>query len=207
MAYKYVVQSTVKDADEWCKGVILEVQDIVRDWFTFDFKLIGSGERRLVTQNGNNPFDLDYNLILQKDKKDLFYNPQRIKILFMDAFKRALNKRGIKNYSERNHTSVITVNILDKKNNVEFSFDVAILAELDNGFFCRLTYDKISNRYIWNQVPNSHKFFDRYKLVRDNGYFMKFKNRYLELKKEHLEKKDETSSFSIFLETLNEFKL
>ena len=44
----------------------------LKDFFTFQFKLIGSGEKQLITENredGN--FDLDYNLILQRDKMNL----------------------------------------------------------------------------------------------------------------------------------------
>lgn len=45
----------------------------------------------MVTQNAEEAFDLDYNLILQKDKQGLIDNPQRIKDIFRGAFDRVLD--------------------------------------------------------------------------------------------------------------------
>lgn len=207
MSYRFVAQKIVTVADEWCRNVLFDVQDYVRDYFTFDIRLIGSGEKRLVTQNGNGPFDLDYNLLLQKDKKDLIGNPQQIKNIFISAFKFVLKQRGINNYSTKDSSSVITVNKLDINNCVKFSFDVAIIVECDDEFFYRLTNDKNGNinRYIWNRIPNSKNYFFKFKKIKEYGYWADFKERYLTLKNMHLSRNDGIKSFSIFLETLNEF--
>ncbi len=69
MAYKYANQAEVKEQAMWCVNIIHQVQKELSEYFTFDFRLIGSGDRRLVTQNGEEPFDLDYNIILQRDKQ------------------------------------------------------------------------------------------------------------------------------------------
>lgn len=45
----------------------------------------------MVTQNAEEAFDLDYNLILQKDKQGLIDNPQRIKDIVRGAFDRVLD--------------------------------------------------------------------------------------------------------------------
>jgi len=67
--YHFAKQKEVNILSKWCIEVIHKVQIEVSDYFTFDFRLIGSGEKRLVTENEDNCFDLDYNVILQKDKK------------------------------------------------------------------------------------------------------------------------------------------
>lgn len=69
MAYKFAKQSEVKELESWCMDILHAVQEEVRDYFTFDIRLIGSGDKRLVTQNSDESFDLDYNIILQRDKK------------------------------------------------------------------------------------------------------------------------------------------
>ncbi len=204
MAYRFANQNEVKELEQWCMRILHKVQDEVRDYFTFDIRLIGSGDKRLVTQNSDESFDLDYNIILQKDKKGLLDNPKQIKELFVNRFKVILEE-NVSGYNfVSDSTSVITAKLI-RDNKIEFSFDVAIMVEGDDGYFYRLIHDKGTNRYIWNQVKQSANYFERFKAVKENGYWMAFKRRYLELKNIYLSKQDRRKSFSIFLETLNEF--
>ena len=92
MAYSYVKQQIVTDQHNWCMKILNEVQDLLREYFTFDIRLIGSGDKRLVTQNGDEPFDLDYNLFIKRDKQDLIDDPKKIKQLFRNAFKKVLTE-------------------------------------------------------------------------------------------------------------------
>ena len=204
MSYTYANLSDVKELDRWCRSIISIVQKDVREYFTFDIRLIGSGERRLVTQDSEGHFDMDYNLILQRDKMGLIDTPKKIKDIFRDSFNNVLTQevKDFKNASDS--TSVLTVKI--KFNNVVYcSFDVAIIIEADDGYFYRLTHDKVSNRYIWNRVKDSCDCMEKFLQLKKHGYWVDFKDRYLELKNFHLSRKDKIKSFSIFLETLNEF--
>ena len=202
--YHFANQNQVKDLNQWCLDILHEMQDEVQEYFTFDIRLIGSGDKRLVTQNSEESFDLDYNIILQRDKKGLLDNPKQIKDLFVSKFNKVL-KENIDGYFHAcDSTSVVTVKII-RNNTINFSFDVAIIVEGDDGYFYRLTNDKISNRYIWNRVKNSNNYFERFQRVKQCGKWMQFKKRYLELKNMHLSRQDEVKSFSVFLETLNEF--
>lgn len=204
MAYRFAKQSDVKELSTWCMDVLHTVQNEIREYFTFDIRLIGSGDKRLVTQNSDESFDLDYNIILQQDKKGLLDNPKQIKEIFVAKFDKVL-KAYVSNYTHvSDSTSVITAKII-RNNRLKFSFDVAIIVEGDNGCFYRLVNDKTTGRYIWNQVKQSAKYFDRFKAVKENGDWAQFKQRYLELKNMHLRRQDGVKSFSIFLETLNEF--
>lgn len=208
--YKPANSKQVSELNKWCTDVLHDVQRDIKSYFTFDIRLIGSGEKRLVLQNGNGSFDLDYNLIIKKDKQDMINNPEQIKKIFIASFNNIL-KRYIKNFqkfderSVKNSTSVITVN-LKNNNDVDFSFDVAILVECDNGFTYRLIYDKKSQRYIWNEIRGSKDYYQRFAQIKNNGQFAQFKSRYIELKNMHLQRNDDRKSFSVFLETLNEFR-
>ena len=203
MAYKFAEQKTVIELNKWCRDILYEMQDEVSDYFTFDIRLIGSGDKRLVTQNADEAFDLDYNLILQKDKKGLLDNPRQIKDIFVSRFNKVLDKYIDGYYHTSDSTSVVTVKII-QNNTLAFSFDVAIIVEGNDGYFYRLTNDKVSGRYIWNRVKNSVDYFEKYQQIKKKGLFSKFKQRYLDLKNVHLSKQDGVKSFSIFLETLNE---
>ena len=202
--YKFAKQKDVRALTKWCDGIINEVQKEVKEYVTFSFNLIGSGGKKLVTQNGDEAFDLDYNLIIQKDKNGLIDDPKRLKDIIRHAFDDVL-RENVEGFSGAgDSTSVLKVSITDGEKRV-FSFDVAIYVEADNGYVYRLIHDKNTDRYIWNQVPKSKNYEDKIQAIKENGEWDNFKDRYLELKNMHLRRGDGVKSFSIFLEALNEF--
>lgn len=202
--YRFANQKDVKELAKWCESIIKNVQKEVKEYITFSFELIGSGGKKLVTQNDEQAFDLDYNLIVQKDKAGLIDYPRDLKNIVRNAFDRVL-RENVEGYSgSKDSKSVISVVFTDGIKRT-FSFDVAIYVEADNGYMYRLINDKNTNRYIWNQVPESRKYEGKLHAVKENGEWKNFKDRYLELKNMHLSRQDDVSSFSIFLETLNEF--
>lgn len=202
--YTFANQKDVKELAKWCDSIINEVQKEVKEYVTFSFHLIGSGGKKLVTQNGDEAFDLDYNLIIQKDKQGLLDEPKRLKNIIRQAFDDVL-RENVQGYNgAKDSRSVITITFADGVKRT-FSFDVAIYVEADNGYMYRLINDKYTGRYIWNQVPKSRNYEDKMQAIKDNGEWEDFKYRYLELKNMHLRRSDEVRSFSIFLEALNEF--
>ena len=70
--YTYVSKEERTSLAKACEDIILIVQKSVKEYFTFVYRLIGSVEKRLISQNGvSGPFDLDYNFILKKNKQEL----------------------------------------------------------------------------------------------------------------------------------------
>ena len=201
--FRYIEKDERKLLTEICEEVLFSVQNSVRDYFTFEFRLIGSGIKGLLTKNGENGhFDLDYNIVLKKDKMSLSSSPDKIRQIFLTAFNQANPQYGFR-YAQ-DSTSVITSRLVHD-NVLYFLFDVAILKEGNNGNYFKLIYDKYSNRYIWNEVNQSKDYMIKFKAIKEKGYWPQFKNRYLELKNMHLRRNDGIKSFSIFLETINEF--
>ena len=201
--YKYVSKEERDSLAKACEDIILNVQKSVKEYFTFEYRLIGSGEKRLITQNGvGGPFDLDYNFILKKDKQELSSYPEKIKNIFLNAFNEVNTEFNFKFAS--NSTSVITSKlVLNRK--LKFSFDVAIMIEGNNGNLYKLIYDKFSGRYLWNEVRKTKNYSVKFKRIKEEGYWEDFKERYLDNKNLHLTRNEEIPSFSVFLETLNEY--
>lgn len=209
MAYHFAKEADVKETNKWCVGILNEVQTIVKDYFTFSYELIGSGGNRLVTYNDGNPFDLDYNIFIQKDKQHLIQQPDQIKDIFFKAFQKAFGN-GIEAFNPSSYTkinnskSVITVKNIEY-GNLAFSFDVAILRQHPNGYLEKIIFDKKNNRYIWNQVKDSKDLNDKVLLVKQRLGWNAVRERYLDLKNDSLSNNDETKSFSIFIQVINEF--
>ena len=205
MAYTYAKQRDVTELNKWCLDIIHNVQRDLKEYFTFDIRLVGSGEKRLVTIDSNGLFDLDYNLIIQRDKQDLINDPKAIKNLFMQAFKLELNK-VVKGFNYVSDSKSVVKNEIVYDNRLQFKFDVAIMVKADNDSYYKLVNDKRSGNYIWNQIKDSKNYVERFLAIKHAGLFEQFKDRYLELKNIHSRRGDDVQSFSIFLETLNDFE-
>ena len=198
--YKYVSKKEIRYIREYCEEIIKKIQKSqLKDSLTFSFYLIGSGKTNLITINGDNgTYDLDYNLILQKDKEDLFSKPQKIKELFSKEFDKERNNFNIKKIE--NSSSVITLKFKDKNVNV----DIAILRKNNNGNYSKIIYDKNKNRYIWNEIKCSKNYQDNINLIRQQMCWNEVRDRYLFKKNSYLRQNKNISSFSILLETINE---
>lgn len=198
--YKYVSKKEIRDIREYCEEIIKKLQKSeLKKFFTFSFYLIGSGKTNLITINGDNgTYDLDYNLILQKDKAGLFSKPQKIKELFSEAFDKERNNFNIKKIE--NSSSVITLKFKDKKANV----DIAILRKNNNGNYSKIIYDKNKNRYIWNEIKCSKNYQDNINSIKQQMCWNEVREKYLFKKNTYLRQNKNISSFSILLETINE---
>lgn len=136
--YEYVPKSEYAPVRKELEEIIKSVQDAMWEEYglTFQFRLIGSGERHLVTRirGGNSGYDFDYNLIIQRWGT----MPQKAKMVkqrFMNAFKNAL--RGTQYSFPKDSTSAITIKVVDKKQKkILRSCDFAIVYyEDDDGYY------------------------------------------------------------------------
>lgn len=193
----------LKEIREVCEQIIKSIQSSwLKEYFTFQFNLIGSGGVKLVTRNGSDgEYDLDYNLIIQKDKQNLFSNPKRIKEIFIEAFNDVNPNFGFKN--AENSSSVITSKLV-YDNRLYFSFDVAILCEGYNGNYLKITQNKKTSQYYWNEIKSSRNYKSKMNALKKLGVWNEVRNLYLSKKNMHLSRQDEIASFSVLLETLNE---
>lgn len=193
----------LKEIREVCEQIIKSIQSSwLKEYFTFQFNLIGSGGVKLVTRNGSDgEYDLDYNLIIQKDKQNLFSNPKRIKEIFIEAFNDVNPNFGFKN--AENSSSVITSKLV-YDNRLYFSFDVAILCEGYNGNYLKITQNKKTSQYYWGEIKSSRNYKSKMNALKKLGVWNEVRNLYLSKKNMHLSRQDEIASFSVLLETLNE---
>ena len=92
--YEYVKKSEYAPVRKELEQIINRVQVYMRKNYglTFQFRLIGSGQRHLITRikGGNRGYDFDYNVILTPPGDGYLYRAKVIKDKFMTAFKVAL---------------------------------------------------------------------------------------------------------------------
>ena len=170
--------------------------------------LVGSGARRLITQNGKEPVDLDYNIVIIGNKND--YDARECKEMIREGLNRVLKKYGLPD--SHDSTSCLTTDGIGPTggNNTPFSLDIAILKKTGKqGHLSRLIHFKTGNvgndTYTWNEVPNTNGLEEKVKALREYGYWSEVRQAYLNLKNMYLNKRDHNHpSYICYMEAVNQ---
>lgn len=195
-----------------CAKVLTQVRDELRDEkdIITQFTLVGSGARNMVTRNGNGPFDLDYNLESIKAPDEYRNDLRKLK----DTVRVLLDKAsGLKCFTESQNSTVALTALLHFKDEpqVEFSFDVVIVARNRDGTLCRLvnnkhdSYNGMQGQYVWNERPNSHNVKEKADKIKRKGKWLEVRERYVKLKELYLSRQDKNHpSFIAYIEAVNQ---
>lgn len=219
--YEYVKKSEWKPARDEFEKIIKEVQNELRNDLSFQFVIVGSGKRNMVTCDPNTTegFDFDYDLILNHDE----YGPCELKDKFFMAFQKAVSTRG---YKCEKSTRVITikkavcsafgqmtvpnkpgihaVNVFEqffKQGDSFHSCDLAIVRVM-KGKREYIHFDKQPNHCMWEERPEERDLDNKVKWIKGNRLWSEVRKRYLEKKNENTDKNKH--SRSIYAETINE---
>ena len=202
--YELVSKKEYKPFREEIELIIRKVQKILREEkpkITFQFKLVGSGSRHLITRikDGNTGYDFDYNLIANINQK----TDPAIREHFFQAFQKAI--KNSKFNKIENSKSVITIKSVSKKNSkvlVGCDFSIICYSNKDLSYHYFAKFNKKENNYIWN-IRSISKDNNKKLLWLKNNY-SSFWN---ELKKEYLKLKNNDKqnkhSFILYYESIN----
>ena len=207
--YHYIQDKNyLKRLKSTCSNIVNQLVQIINNDSIMTVKacLVGSGAKNLVTQNANNPIDLDYNIIII-DAVDI-NNGRVIKEYIRKQFNIVLNKNDWNDCQDS--TSALTTGqmIFKQGNKTGFSIDLAITCKYNN-CWCRLIHEKTGlayfDRYYWNQVPNSSKLEQKVYAIKSNYLWREVRDTYLTKKNFYLQRNDNTHpSFVVYVETVNE---
>jgi hypothetical protein len=205
--YNYISRGEVKPYHEICTKYLKTLQKKLRDdhKIHFEIQLVGSGSHRLVTRNGKEPFDLDYNLIFHRLPEDYggdSGNPGKLKALI----RQSLDKIVDKNVSfGQDSTSSIKYNYRGENGKICFSFDVAILYQSkERGILNRLIHQKDNDSFIWNEVFDSKDLKEKEERILKRGLWNDLRDVYLKKKNENLKSQDSKPSYILYIEAVNE---
>lgn len=185
--------------------IIRDVQNDVRDKFTFQYEIVGSYSRNMITYDPklNIGFDLDVNIYPNDDDNE--YSPKEIKQLLIKAFNKNIKKYGYSNVEDS--TRVITIKIKDTENSkIIHSVDFAIVHnyEDDEGYKCQeyIRFNKKKHSYTWEEQGNGFYMLDeKVKLIKEEDLWTELRDMYLRLKNENTV--NHKKSRSLFAEAVN----
>ena len=170
--------------------------------------LVGSGAKNLITQNANEPVDLDYNLYVTEFLKLRQNDGRGISTYVQDRFDYILNKNDWEDCHDS--TSVFTTEKrqFNKGNKTPFSIDLAVVKKDSYGWH-RLIHQKTGvvafDQFYWNLVPDSRGLLDRASAIKKEHLWNDVIDSYLDKKNMYLRRQDRNHpSFIIYVETVNE---
>ncbi len=205
--YEFVTKKEYMPIRIEVEEIIKKVQKILRKEesdMTFQFRLVGSGGKHLITRDkgGNKGYDFDYNLIINPNYE--WY--ASVREYFFRAFQKVI--KGTSFNRIENSTSVITIKQVSKTNKkVIVGCDFSIIFYPDDQeetYYKYSRFNKNLNNYTWEIRDMSKNIDDKLNWLMDNykekGIWNDIKEEYLKLKNNNLQDKH---SYVLYHEAIN----
>lgn len=185
------------------------VQSINNDSvMTVEACLVGSGAKNLITQNENEPIDLDYNLCIVSTKSISMLDSRAIKEYIRKQFNKVLSSNGWGDCQDSTSAFTTEKRVFKKGNQTAFKIDIAITCKYLNNWQ-RLIHQKTGftflDRYYWNEVQNSGRLEERVRALKYEDLWDEVRRIYLDKKNFYLCRNDYNHpSFIVYVETVNQ---
>lgn len=200
--FVYVTRKSAKPVRDELIQIILEVQDLVEDYFTFQFKPVGSSNMNMITfdQKSNIGFDFDFDLEINDDDEN--YSPDEIRHIMKNAIDQVAPKYGYK-YCE-DSTRVLTIKQVNTfKSTILHSCDFALVYNCRDGRKQYIRYNKKQNNYTWEfQGKGFKNLNNKIAWLKQNKLWGELQDYYID--KKNRNNNPDKHSRSIFAESINE---
>lgn len=209
--YHYIQDKEfLKRLRDACGDIVNQlVQSINNDSvMTVKAYLVGSGAKNLITQNENEPIDLDYNLCIVNTKSISMLNSRAIKEYIRKQFNKVLSSNGWGDCQDSTSAFTTEKRVFKKGNQTAFKIDIAITCKYFNNWQ-RLIHQKtglvILDGYYWNEVQNPGRLEEKVSALKSNHLWDEMRTAYLDKKNFYLCTNDHNHpSFVIYVETVNQ---
>ena len=200
--FRYVTKNEAKPIKEELYQILYEVQDLVRDHFTFKFTPVGSSSHNMITYDAKSNIGFDFDINIEVNDDDENFEPKEIRTILRNAIDRVAPRYGYKHCEDS--TRVLTI----KKVNtiaarIIHSCDFAIVYNCSDGRQQYIRFNKDSNYYSWEYQGDGFVDLDKkIDWLKKNKLWSELQDYYI-VKKNKNDNPDKHSR-SIFAESINE---
>ena len=197
---KYVSRREARPYRESFEKMLVSVHAAMRkEGVTFTCNLVGSGKRNLIVRHPQKGFDLDYQIIIQKNKKN--WGAEELNRKFRLCFDRA--KLAGFSHSE-DSTSALTMKLKDVKNSrVKFAYDVVLLRKSAAG--TEIIRRNREGNYVWNTLKDMDDFHHRLERIWKSVELKeRLRGLYWQKKIDQMEGRTKKKSYQLLHEAINE---
>ena len=200
--FVYVTKASTQPVKNELIQIIHEVQDIVRPYFTFQFRPVGSSSRNMITydRKSNIGFDFDFDLEINDDEEN--YTPEEIRHIIKNAIDQVVPRYRYKHCKDS--TRVLTIKKVNTiTSQILHSCDFAIVYNCGDGRQQYIRFNKDHNNYTWEYQGKG------FKNLENKITWLKANDCRVELQDYYIDKKNRNNnpdkhSRSILAESINE---
>jgi len=200
--FVYVTRAAAKPVRDELIQIIHEVQDLVEDYFTFQFRPVGSSSRNMITYNqkSNIGFDFDFDLAINDDDEN--YSAEEIRNIMRNAIDGVAPKYGYKHCEDS--TRVLTIKKVNTSTSqIIHSCDFALVYNCKDGRQQYIRFNKKNGNYTWEFQGKDFKNLDnKIAWLKQNGYWIELQDYYID--KKNSNDNPDKHSRSILAESINE---
>lgn len=205
--FEYVPNEEWEPVRDELFDIIHNLQDEVRDEFTFKYHFVGSSKRKMITrdQNSNTGYDFDVNI--EVNDPDENYSPEEIRNILRKGLDKVRNSYGYAifryDYTE-DSTRVLTIKVKDRaKSSILHSCDFCIVYECGDGRQQYIRYNKNQNSYSWEYQPKGYMELPaKIEWIKKHGLWQQVRDHYLY--KKNINESPDKHSRAVFAETVHE---
>lgn len=201
--YSYVSKPTVKPARKICTSMLNELKGrLQEERIQVQIEPVGSARVNLVTKNGSDPFDLDYDIRVFSFDSDLKLSG--LKKILLNAVRKEADAYGFRKVQDS--TSAITcIHYQDGTDSIDFHMDIGIIVMRDKNSGCRLIHDKRQETYTLNEPVQYKDLHQHATAIYEHQMRKELRRVYLEKKNQYLKKGDQNHpSFVVYVEAVNQ---
>ncbi len=200
--FVYVTRAVAKPVRDELIQIIQEVQDIVRPYFTFQPKPVGSSSMNMITydRKSNIGFDFDFDLAINDDDEN--YSQGEIRNIMRNAIDRVAPRYGYKHCEDS--TRVLTIKKVNTfTSQIIHSCDFALVYNCKDGRQQYIRFNKKNGNYTWEYQGKGFRNLDnKIAWLKHNEYWIELQDYYID--KKNSNDNPDKHSRSILAESINE---
>lgn len=181
--------------------LIHEVQNYVRDEFTFKYCFVGSASRNMITRDQKSNIGYDFDVNIEVNDEDENYGPNEIRNILRNAFNNVAPRYGYGFCSDS--TKVLRIKKVETIfSRILHSCDFAIVYNCSDGRQQYIRFNKEKQNYTWEYRPKGFGLETKEKWLKRNHYWNGVRKYYLY--KKNTNEDPDKKSISLYAETVNE---
>lgn len=200
--FQYVTKAKAKPVRDELYEIIRDVHKIVKPYFTFQHKLIGSSSRNMITYDRKSTIGFDFDFDLEINDNEENYYPDEIRHIIKNAIDKIAPKYGYKHCEDS--TRVLTIKKVNTyTSQILHSCDFAIVYNCGDGRQQYIRFNKKFNNYTWEYQGKGFKNLEnKISWLKSNGHWGELQDYYID--KKNCNNNPDKHSRSIFAESINE---
>ena len=205
--FEYVPNNEWEPIRDELLDIIHQLQDEVREYFTFQYHFVGSSKRRMITRDRNSNIGFDFDVNIEVNAPEEEYSAEDIRRILRKGLDKVTNPYGCSifgyDYTE-DSTRVLTIKVKDTANSrILHSCDFCIIYECGDGRQQYIRYNKQQNSYTWEYQPKGFMELPaKIDWIKEHGLWQEVRDHYLYMK--NMNENPNKHSRTIFAETVHE---